>query len=96
MHSSVYRVFWPSCRVVDCNILILFRHSTTGPEHPVYIRAFETYEGGPEKFGFMDKELLNHLYTGNILTKCNRMGCRSDLYIQSLQYHFRNILNIIK
>ena len=29
-HSSVYRVFWPSGRVVhiDCNILILFRHST--------------------------------------------------------------------
>ena len=35
-HSSVYRVSWPSGRVVDCNILILFRHSTTGPEHPIY------------------------------------------------------------
>ena len=32
-HSSVYRVFWPSGWVVDCFILILFRHSTTGLEH---------------------------------------------------------------
>ena len=37
MHWSVYRVFWPSGRVVDCDILILFRHSTTGPEHSIYI-----------------------------------------------------------
>ena len=29
-HKSVYRVFWPSCRVVDCNILILSRHSLLG------------------------------------------------------------------
>ena len=28
-HSSVYQVFWPSDRVVDCNILILFRLSAT-------------------------------------------------------------------
>ena len=28
--------FWPSGRVVDCNILIIFRHSTTGPKHPIY------------------------------------------------------------
>ena len=36
MHSYVYRVFWPSGRVVDCFILILFRHSITGPDHPIY------------------------------------------------------------
>ena len=36
MHSSVYRVYWPSGRVVDCNILILLRHSTSGPEHLIY------------------------------------------------------------
>ena len=30
-HSSVYRV--SSDRVVDCNVLILFRSSTTAPEH---------------------------------------------------------------
>ena len=44
MHSSVYLVFWPSGRVVACNILILFRQSTTGPEHPIYrtIRAVRT------------------------------------------------------
>ena len=35
-HRSEYQVFWSSGRVVDCNILILFRHSTTGPEHPTY------------------------------------------------------------
>ena len=34
--SSVYRVFLHSGRVVDRNRLILFRHSTTGPEHPIY------------------------------------------------------------
>ena len=34
MHSSVYQVFWPSGRVVDCFILI--KHSTTGPVHPIY------------------------------------------------------------
>ena len=28
-HSSVYWVFWPSDGVVDCNIMIIFRHSTT-------------------------------------------------------------------
>ena len=27
MHSSVYQVSWPSDQVVDCSILILFRHS---------------------------------------------------------------------
>ena len=36
MHSSVYRVFWPSDRVVDCIILNVFRHPATGPEHPLY------------------------------------------------------------
>ena len=36
-HSFVYRVFWSSGRVVHCFISILFRHSTTGPEHPIYI-----------------------------------------------------------
>ena len=35
-HSSIYRVFWPSGLVVDCNILILFKHLTNGPEHPIY------------------------------------------------------------
>ena len=42
--SSVYRVFWSSVRVVDCNILILFRHSTTGPEHLIYktVLRFQT------------------------------------------------------
>ena len=35
-HSSVYWVFWSSDRVVDCNISILFRSSTTGPQHPIY------------------------------------------------------------
>ena len=35
-HSFVYRVFWPSGRVVNCYILILFRNSTTGPEHLIY------------------------------------------------------------
>ena len=29
-------MFWYSGRVIDCNILILFSHSTTGPEHPIY------------------------------------------------------------
>ena len=33
MHSSVYWVFWPGGRVIDCNLLILCRLSTTGPEH---------------------------------------------------------------
>ena len=28
-------MLWPSGRVVDCNVLILFRHSTTGLEHPL-------------------------------------------------------------
>ena len=36
MHNSVYRVFWPSGRFLDCFILILFRHSTTGPDLPIY------------------------------------------------------------
>ena len=35
-HSSVYRVSWPSGWVVGCSILILLRHSFTGPEHPIY------------------------------------------------------------
>ena len=34
--SSVYQVFWFSDRVIDCNILILFRFLTTGPEQPIY------------------------------------------------------------
>ena len=34
-HSSLYRVFWSSGQVVDGIILILFRHSTTGPEHSI-------------------------------------------------------------
>ena len=29
-HNSVYRVLWSSDQIVDCNILILFRRSTTG------------------------------------------------------------------
>ena len=29
-------VFWPSGWVIDCNILILFRHSTAGPEHRIH------------------------------------------------------------
>ena len=36
-HSFVYRVFWSSGRVVNCKKLILFRLSTTGPEHQIYI-----------------------------------------------------------
>ena len=35
--SYVYRVFWSSGRFVDSNILILFRHMTTGLlEHLIY------------------------------------------------------------
>ena len=42
-HSSVYRVFGPSGRVVDCNTFILFRHFTTGPEHHIYIAHTYVY-----------------------------------------------------
>ena len=34
-HSSVYRVFWPSCRVSK-NQYVAVNDPTTGPEHAIY------------------------------------------------------------
>ena len=33
---TVRIVLYSGYSIVDCNILILFKHSTTGPEHPIY------------------------------------------------------------
>ena len=43
MHSSVYRVFLSSGRFVDSNLLILFRHMTTGPENTCYTELCVQY-----------------------------------------------------
>ena len=70
-HSSVYQIFWPSDRVVDCNILILFRHSTPDIQNYAYIRLSEAV---PMRPFFRVKNggrwRMNHTRGRNLRGKC--------------------------
>ena len=97
MHSSVYRVFWSSSRVIDCKILNLFRHQTTGPEHPLYsnmqsVNMFMFSVGGTDpkvEIWFLDRGMRWHYITDSFMAYYRLMIMH--LGLPQWQYAFTDI-----